>query len=367
MLPPFGLFARISASLAGLLGPSGLRALAQSARVTEVVERLRANPVYSPYVQEPPGGHGRPGRESRRGWIERGLARKPVEDLLRLFPFAASDQRTFLLVLLRGFEAENVKRVLRRIGARAWPVDGLSPLSERRAPPDPVLYDLGPHATVPAARLREAASGSLAALVAVLADTPFGPCLEDAMGPAEAMGSTFPLQLAIDDDVLERRYRSASHLGVVDREGARALLGIETDLLTLRWIYRGRFLFGLTAEEVIPRLPGFGGRLSPARARSLAAAPDAATFAAAVAASPYPGLTERDGSLRPDRIDHHAARILVDAARAVRTGLRIDIGQVLAYLVLVQQEVRDIFSIVECVHYGLGEAATAEHLVGALA
>jgi vacuolar-type H+-ATPase subunit C/Vma6 len=179
----------------------------------------------------------------------------------------------------------------------------------------------------------------------------------------EDMRPVLSLQMAIDDEVLASRYRAAGRLGAADREGTRRLLGTEADLLSLCWIYRGRFLFGLPPEEIIPRLPGFGRRLAPARVRSLAAAPDTRALALCIAATPYAALLEPEGSLRADRIDLRAARILLAEARAARTGLRFDMGQVLAYLILVEREVQDICAIVECVHYGLSRAAAGEHLV----
>ena len=368
MLPPFGLYAKIDASLASLLGPRDLAALAEAGAVADVAGRLGEKPGYAPYLAGLGGlePHARQvGYKNRRGEIERALARKPMVDLMELIPFATCERRAFLLALLRGCEAENVKRTIRRIWTATRP-SYTSPVPERRLPPDPVLYDLGLYASVTPDRLRELATGSLAGLVTALADTPFGRCLANARASAEASGTTFPLESAIDDDMLAARYRAAGRLGAADRTATRALLGTEADLLALLWIYRGRCLLNFPPEEVIPRLPGFGRRLSLSLLRALAGVDDATVFARHLASSPYAALLEEDGSVRADRIDMRAAAILVAEARAVRAGWRFDMGQVLAYLILVEREIHDIGSIVECAHYRLDRGETSEHVVGGL-
>jgi vacuolar-type H+-ATPase subunit C/Vma6 len=365
MLPPFGLFARVDASVARLLGPGGLSALVQAGSIAEIVEALRRSASYARYVNavaapvaptpDPDGADG------FRAELEQELARKPVDDLLAFVRFSTSRQRAFLLLLLRGFEAENVKRALRRISRVAFsPARPVHP--EPGSDLEPVLYDLGAFASVTPDTLRAAAAGSLSSLVSTLSRSSLGSALVNALPPAEAMRSVLPLEMALDDEVVAQRYRAAGRLGAADRDGLRALLGTQADLLSLCWIFRGRFLFDLSPEEIIPRLPGCGRRLTPATIRSLAASPDPRALADRIATTAYAALLGPEGGLEADWVDLRAARILLAEARAARSGVRFDLSQVLAYLVLAEREVQDICAIIECAHYRLDRETTLMHL-----
>jgi vacuolar-type H+-ATPase subunit C/Vma6 len=283
---------------------------------------------------------------------------KPLDDLRVLLPFASADSRAFVQTLIRGFEVENLKRVLRRhLSGRS----GECGPAERAFAPA-ALYDAGTAARVPLALLREASSAS--DLVARLDGTSFHRPLADALPVAESTGSAFPLEIALDDDQIAACWRAAGRLSGGNREKTRLLLGVEADVLALLWAYRGRFLLGLGADEVLPRMPYFGARLAPNDRRAAAESETAAALAARIASGPYAGLLEEDGSIAPDRVDLRAARLLLAQARAVRAGLRFHLGQVVAFLWIADREVRDIGAVAECVHYGLGTAAMPRYVAG---
>ena len=321
---------------------------------------LRKSPGYAPYVRqiEPrTAGDGTSGRTD----LERALAAKPVHDLLSLLPFATAADRDFLAALLRGFEVENLKRVLRRLrGARPTPAgagaSSNSPL---------VLFDLGRASRVSVNRLREVQS--TADLMAAVAGSPFQRPLANAMPHAEAAGTTFPLEAALDDDLLAVRFRAAGRLSGQSREHARRLLGVEADVLSLCWLYRGRFLLGMSAEELLPRLPGFGYRLPPGQVRSLAATEDAKAFASAGRRRPVRRLVQRLGrdhgrGARPQSSALAAHR---GTRPAYRAALQHGPGSRLPWMV--DREVRDVCAIAECVHYGAERTVRLQSVAGGAA
>jgi vacuolar-type H+-ATPase subunit C/Vma6 len=359
MFPPFGLFAKIDATLAGLFGPRGLQGLAECSTVAELIDAVRRRPAYEPYLLRL-----EPGRLTRidlggaglgRTDIERSLARKPPGDLLRLLPFATAERRRFVRALLLGFEVENLKRAIRRLAA-----GGAKP----GAPPegDLALHDLGPAAVVSPAKLRDAAG--LGDLAALLAGTTFHRPVADAMHAAESGGGTLALERAVDEHYQALCWREAGRLSGGDRDGVRALLGVEADVQAIVWAYRGRFLLGLGPENVLPRVPGFGRRLAAAQVRALCEAEGPAAFAALVAAGPYAALAGKGADLSPETLDLRAARVLLAEARAARAGLRFNLGQVVAFLWIAEREVRDIGAVAECIHYRLSPTELERHVVG---
>jgi len=349
MVPPFGLYARIDACLSGTAGPDGLRRLSEAAGVEALVQGLRAYPSYVPWLAKLGEA---PGARVDRVALERALQPKPAADLLKLLPFTSAEPRNFVKTLLRRFETENLKRTLRRL-LRAKAGETLPP---------PFLCDLGTAATVPVRRLREAAS--VADLVAGLAGTPFQRVLADALPAAEQAGSVFPLERALDHLQLSSCWFAAGRLAGADREGVRSLLGTEADVLSVLWAFRARHLYGLRPDEILPAMPPFGRRLAAQGRRALCEAADPAAFASVLAAGPYASMLEEDRTLVPDLVEVRGARLLWREARAMRAGSRTGLGQVVAFLWIVDREVRDVGALAECLHYGVDRAAMGRQVPG---
>ncbi len=137
--------------------------------------------------------------------------------------------------LLRRFEAENLKVLLRSIWRR-------QPASVT----DDVLYPLGPFNTLPTTL---AAAATIPDAVAELAGTFYEPCLQAALPQFQAQGWLFPLEIAIDLAVLEELGR-ACRRGSGWRQASQ-LLGTLIDSLNLSWLCRGRQVYGLAPEEAI--------------------------------------------------------------------------------------------------------------------
>lgn len=361
MVPPFGLYAKIDALLSGVLGPAGLAEAADCGSLPDLVALLAERSAYAAYVTGLEAGGssaasaGAPGGPDRTA-IERAISPKPVRDLLGLLPFVHSEQRAFLATVLRGYEVETLKGLLRHLHHRE---------ASGESGPLPILFNVDPVASVPYATLVDVSS--VDELVAVLDGTPYHQPLAEARAVTGAEGSVFQLESVLDDGYAAERWRAAGRLLGQDREAVRALFATEADLQDICWIYRGRFLREMRTDEVLPRLPGFGRRLPGPEVHALAAADTEQAFSTQLGQGPYRSLLEEDGHIRPDRLDVRAERFLLDEARALRTGYRFHMGQVVAFQRLVEREVRDVCALAECLHYGIARAELPRFVVGVTA
>jgi V/A-type H+-transporting ATPase subunit C len=195
-----------------------------------------------------------------------GLLFKDYAKLLKAVP---ADGSQLLRNLLRRYEAENLKTILRGI----W--QGRPPGEIRL-----LLYNLGRLSILPIDKLL--LLRDITDAVGLLRPGIFYAPLLHAMPQFKAQGSIFPLEIALDTAVFESIPASVNILKGTDRRGVEALAGKMIDWVNLCWLVRFRHFYGLSPEETINYILPGGRNLNLRNLGSLARTTDLSTFLAAL-------------------------------------------------------------------------------------
>jgi len=272
-----------------------------------------------------------------------GLSRQLIERYHKLLKFLPRTSEPLWRALVRRFEGENLKVILRRIWRRL-PVAATADL----------LYPLGPFNTLPPGL---AAAASIPEAVAQLAGTFYGPVLQAALPQFQAQERLFPLEIAIDLAVLEQ-------LTAVCRRGptwrqARQLLGALIDWLNLSWLCRFRQVYGLAPEEVINYSIKGGWHLDLAAISAMARAVTWPELQAALP-QPYRRLLAASEAW-PDALTRLWGWFTGELQRAGRRD-PFQLGLPLAYLLQWEMEIQSLSGLLTAKTWGIPEEVLATRL-----
>lgn len=171
----------------------------------------------------------------------------------------------------------------------------------------------------------------------------------------------FYMEMNLDRMYFNRLYSASQDLRKEDRELLGDFLGRNIDLLNIEWIYRGLKFYNLLPEELINyTLPhGLYFKYEDLKKMSYS---DLDELREIVATSKYSFLLddEKDVDLYLERrVQRYLRDISLDYFKKARTNISISI----AYLHLLEYEIRDIISILEATNYGLTKDQTKDYLV----
>jgi V/A-type H+/Na+-transporting ATPase subunit C len=246
----------------------------------------------------------------------------------------------------RRFEIENLKAVLRAIhyqvdARRAG--DALIPIED---------------SSVRWADLLDAQS--ISAVIERLRGSPYARPLENALERYQQDGRLFPLEIALDLFYFQKLVRLMESLSPNEAAGARRFLGRSIAIQNLLWAYRFRIYGQMTPEQIINYTlhRAFEAGLDTVRRIALGAplAVEAGRFGFKVPS----GLSEVEALTG---IEILAGRELWRRAIAALTRPLFDLAGVLAYLWLLDAEVRDVMILAEGKAMGLSGPEIARRMV----
>ena len=203
----------------------------------------------------------------------------------------------------------------------------------------------------------------------VMMTTRYGEILADSLhgvGPSESL---FGVEVALDRWYFEHLLEAASTLSRADEKVARRLIGIQIDIQNLNWLVRmGQFHraegVGL-ASSVVPGGALFGlDDLEKAFRTDRPLEPLMAALGSRYAGLiPQAGPTqERDHLRRLGLLEEILRTVLFHEIRRTLGGFPFTVGTMLAYLLLLQNEVRVLTSILNAKYYDL-PASRVEGLI----
>lgn len=325
----------IRARISRLIDGATWSALLQAASEAQIAHLL-----FEPEVARSAAGEHRISGQALRGQLA-----ASAHALIRFVPRRPAE---LLAWYNRRFEIENLKIVLRAVHYRldrARTVAALIPL---------------PNTNWRWEQLAEAAS--IPALIDRIRDSPYSRPLENALERYHQEGRLFYLEVAVDLFYFQRLVRLIEAQTGKDARDARDFLGQWIGVQNLVWAYRYRIYGRMTPEEII------NFTLHRAFAVSLD------TVRRVALGSPLAVEAERVGFLVPAGVSEvealTALEMLADRERfrfALRSVARpmFSLGGALAYLRLLEAEVRDVAVILEGKQAGLTGAEIAPRLIRA--
>ena len=190
--------------------------------------------------------------------------------------------------------------------------------------------------------------------------SPYGSVLENSVHRVAEVNSLFPLESALDLQVLHEMWLAGRALDGTERRLTGRLLGAWFDTFNISAAARLRIVYGVRPDEALGYLIHHGEALRLSHRRALAAAEGMSGIVAALRGTPYVDVLE--GVTEPREIERKLAAHFRDVVRDTLSGSPFHLGVTIGYLFLKEMEVRNLARIVEARRRGI-EPQVASRLV----
>ncbi len=325
--------ARVRAMISELLTSEQKRALITSPSLEDAIRQLDSS-VYAAELSS----------LSKNGLsllpVEKALERNLVNAFERVIRSLSGSPRDLVEGMLRRFEVDNLKAILRGV------VTGV-PLEEVRIS----LLPLGYYSRLPLDDLL--AARTVADVIDVLGNLHYAKVLRDALDRYAREQSLFPLEVALDLDYYRHLWSRVKALPSSDRTIAMRMIGTLYDIVNADWMLRYKAIYHLSSEEIFNYTLSNGYRINDQVIRRAADASDLPSLIEELP-DPYRQLLAPVAKGVPHiwQIEVVLNRYLWREAKAALSGYPFQIGVILAYLFLKEAEIHDLKAILEGKRYG---------------
>lgn len=172
----------------------------------------------------------------------------------------------------------------------------------------------------------------------------------------------FYVEMSLDKLYFRLLYEQTGKLDKKDEAAFRELLGKNIDLFNLEWIYRGIKFFKLSPEELINYTLMNGYSLSYKTLKELCYSKNENELISTMIDTRYGFLFDNHDTLdllMERRIERYLYFQFLDYYRKEKLG----IITALAYIHLLEFEIRDIVAITEAIRYGLNKGDINKYLI----
>lgn len=160
----------------------------------------------------------------------------------------------------------------------------------------------------------------------------------------------FRIETELDFVYFSSVRRELKHLDNENKEVGYSIIGLETDLLNLGWIYRGKTFYKIPPEELFNYTINNGYKLSKENLRKLCYVNNMVDFHALIEKTPYAYIYEKDDSnLIEKREREFQKKYFKKFLRENET----NISMVMSYLMVYRIEMKDVISIIEEKKYAI--------------
>ena len=320
--------ARVRAMSSSLLRPQDFARLSDSTDLPTLVSQLKQT-VYGPYLENLKEKDLTPQK------LDLAIKGRLADSYRSVTQMAPEHARPLLKQLYRYFELQNLKAILRGVIT--------DPTVERV---QDVLFPMGDMTVLPAQAMLE--SGSVAAAIELLQNTPYYETLSFAMKRYSAEQNLFPLEVALDLYYWRQLWQEAKKLPGQDRVQASKIIGSLMDVNNLMWVIRYKVYHGLSEEEIINYTLPFGYRVRDDDVRAVAAGADLPLVVGRV----FPGIPDLNALLEDPRkglpqLEVILKRRLMQQCVSAFIGNPFHIGVPVAFLILSNLEVQDLTILIE--------------------
>jgi V/A-type H+-transporting ATPase subunit C len=147
-----------------------------------------------------------------------------------------------------------------------------------------------------------------------------------------------------------------------DQRAFYEITGSYIDMLNLQWIYRGKKYYNLSPEELFNYTINKGCKFDYRKIKEFCYCKNIDDFVAVSESTAY-GFMFKSNSVNGIFMEREMHKYLYAKLKHARRRFKLDISVILAYLEMINFEIRDIISIIENVRYGMEYEEAKEYLI----
>lgn len=203
-------------------------------------------------------------------------------------------------------------------------------------------------------------SRSMEELVVALEGTPFEKLISYYIDePPER--KIFYMEMNLDRYYFKKLNEQVDKLAPADQKPLREILGKNTDILNLQWVYRGRKFYRLSSEELLNYTLMGGYALKYKTLKNLCYAPSLEVATDYIRQGPYGFLVSEQNF--ETFMELNMERYIYDEFMRLKKINHMNIIESMVYMHQIEYEVRDLFTIFEAKRYGFNKDETLKYLV----
>jgi V/A-type H+-transporting ATPase subunit C len=210
-------------------------------------------------------------------------------------------------------------------------------------------------------------SQSIPVVVDRLAKSWYGSMLRPALDQYRRQQSIFPLELALDLGYYTHLIDLINRLRGADYADATAFLGTWIDSKNLLWAYRYHQYARLSPEEILNFTLQRGLRVNAAVVRDIAMGAPLTAIVHNIWQDRLPGFEELDDlpeQAKLPQLELLLERALFSLAERMRPRAPLRLATILAYMFLLDYEVRDLIAVIEGRSFGWSADQISAYLIG---
>lgn len=207
-------------------------------------------------------------------------------------------------------------------------------------------------------------SKSISELISALKDTIYYPFLKN-LEDENSDESLYRFEMSIDKAYFYILEDSTKYLLKEDREAFYNLIGSSIDMLNLRWIYRGKKYYKITPEELFNYTVNKGNKFNYRKIKEFCYLSSINEFIDMAKETPY-GFMFKGCPEDDIFIERRMNRYLYFKMKKAKKRYNLNLSVLLAYLELIEFEIRDIISMIENVRYEMDYEDTRKYLIKAI-
>ncbi len=191
--------------------------------------------------------------------------------------------------------------------------------------------------------------------------TPYDGIINQYNQAVQTSGSLFRMEIALDHLYYQNLISSIDRLDSKDCKIVLRLIGVEIDLQNISWVVRLKDFYGLTLKEILAAIIPGGLNLNKAAIEELYNTENFPVALQAPIKYQYPALTsllssQTKGSTSQLLLVHQILEeIRKEETQKILAGYPFNIGIVLVYFILKDEEFRKIRKVLNAKHYGRTE------------
>lgn len=309
--------------------------------VTECAGYLKENTSYSKVLAEAEIHtiH----REALEGLIKQRI----IENMDRIMHYYSGSYRDFIRTFYAKYEIEDLKDLAREVYNK----------KEIKNYEDNVF--VGKFSKVEPRKVFEAKSAR--DIIQALSDTAFSkylcPLLDENKGE-----NLFRFEMALDMAYYSILRQEWDRLAPADQETIRHAFGIFGDILNIQWIYRGKKFYGIKPEILLNYTIKLYYRLNFKQIKELCYEERLSDFLDKARETEY-GFLFKEDETTDIFMDRRMYRYLYFKLKSLDKNTSMNIINAVAYILLLEFEVRDIISIIEIIRYQVPEDQGKKYLI----